>query len=163
MEARDGRPVTFLSGVRWEHMVAGVGGGLVSTLVLHPLDLLKIRFATHDGQPGALRPSYGGLAAAVRDITRLEGARGMYAGVTPNLAGAGSAWGLYFLFYNAIKFNFQGGVASQPLPASSSLLAASIAGGSGGVSTGGVWQKRGYPVKCLCRLLDGLSLTCCQV
>lgn len=26
------------------HMVAGIGGGVVSTLILHPLDLIKIRF-----------------------------------------------------------------------------------------------------------------------
>jgi hypothetical protein len=31
--------------VKYEHLVAGVSGGVVSTLVLHPLDLLKIRFA----------------------------------------------------------------------------------------------------------------------
>lgn len=32
------------SHVRWEHMLAGVTGGVVSTVVLHPLDLIKIRF-----------------------------------------------------------------------------------------------------------------------
>ena len=31
--------------VRLEHLFAGITGGVVSTLVLHPLDLLKIRFA----------------------------------------------------------------------------------------------------------------------
>ena len=31
--------------VKYEHLVAGISGGVVSTLVLHPLDLLKIRFA----------------------------------------------------------------------------------------------------------------------
>jgi hypothetical protein len=30
--------------VQWEHLVAGVSGGVVATLVLHPLDLVKIRF-----------------------------------------------------------------------------------------------------------------------
>lgn len=33
--------------VQWDHlshMVAGVSGGVVATLVLHPLDLVKIRF-----------------------------------------------------------------------------------------------------------------------
>ena len=30
--------------VHWEHMLAGVAGGVVSTVVLHPLDLIKIRF-----------------------------------------------------------------------------------------------------------------------
>lgn len=33
------------AGVRYEHLVAGVSGGVASTLILHPLDLLKIRFA----------------------------------------------------------------------------------------------------------------------
>lgn len=31
--------------VKYEHMVAGVSGGVTSTLILHPLDLIKIRFA----------------------------------------------------------------------------------------------------------------------
>lgn len=31
--------------VKYEHLVAGVSGGVVSTLILHPLDLIKIRFA----------------------------------------------------------------------------------------------------------------------
>ena len=35
---------SFLSGVRYEHLLAGVSGGVISTCVLHPLDLLKIRF-----------------------------------------------------------------------------------------------------------------------
>ena len=28
----------------WENLVAGFSGGLISTLVLHPLDLVKVRF-----------------------------------------------------------------------------------------------------------------------
>ena len=34
---------SFLSGIRYEHLVAGVSGGVISTCILHPLDLLKIR------------------------------------------------------------------------------------------------------------------------
>lgn len=40
------------SSVLWDghfsHMVAGVSGGVVATLVLHPLDLVKIRFQGTD-------------------------------------------------------------------------------------------------------------------
>ena len=36
---------SFLSGIRYEHLVAGVTGGVVSTLVTHPFDLIKLRFA----------------------------------------------------------------------------------------------------------------------
>ena len=35
----------LVSHVRLENLVAGLSGGVVSTLVLHPLDLVKIRFA----------------------------------------------------------------------------------------------------------------------
>ena len=36
----------FLSGVRYEHLLAGISGGVISTCILHPLDLLKIRCIT---------------------------------------------------------------------------------------------------------------------
>lgn len=31
--------------VKYEHLIAGITGGVTSTLILHPLDLIKIRFA----------------------------------------------------------------------------------------------------------------------
>jgi len=34
-----------LGHVKIENLVAGLSGGVVSTMVLHPLDLVKIRFA----------------------------------------------------------------------------------------------------------------------
>jgi len=129
-----------MSGVRYEHLVAGVSGGVISTLVLHPLDLLKIRFAVHDGSPGSVRPSYAsGLRSAVTTIVRTDGLRGLYAGMSPNLVGAGSAWGLYFLFYNTAKFQLQDGVVSKQLPASSSILAASFSGVLTLTCTNPVW------------------------
>lgn len=39
------RKTTLFSNIRYEHMVAGFSGGVTSTLILHPLDLIKIRFA----------------------------------------------------------------------------------------------------------------------
>jgi len=30
--------------MKWEYLAAGVSGGVISTLALHPLDLVKIRF-----------------------------------------------------------------------------------------------------------------------
>lgn len=35
----------LFSHFKYEHLVAGVSGGVTSTLLLHPLDLIKIRFA----------------------------------------------------------------------------------------------------------------------
>ncbi|XP_063601905.1 solute carrier family 25 member 32-like [Penaeus indicus] len=85
------------AGVRYEHLVAGVSGGVASTLILHPLDLLKIRFAVSDSSATATKPHYTGLTQALGQILRHEGIKGLYRGVTPNVWGAGSAWGLYFL------------------------------------------------------------------
>ena len=35
---------SWLKNVKFEHLLAGTTGGVASTLVLHPLDLIKIRF-----------------------------------------------------------------------------------------------------------------------
>ena len=42
---RGGGAGGFLRHVHVEHLLAGVSGGVTSTLILHPLDLIKIRFA----------------------------------------------------------------------------------------------------------------------
>jgi len=115
----------------YEHLVAGISGGVVSTLVLHPLDLLKIRFAVNDG--GLLdkkqqRPQYASLRQAFSSICQQEGFRGLYKGVAPNVTGAGTACGLYFLFYSKLKSDMQGGNPKLQLSPGSHMLAASQAG-----------------------------------
>ncbi|XP_023343345.1 mitochondrial folate transporter/carrier [Eurytemora carolleeae] len=118
---------TWFSSVRYEHLVAGLGGGVMSTLVLHPLDVLKIRFAVSDGKTG-IRPSYGGIKHAVSSIVKSEGVRGMYAGMSPNLVGAGAAWGFYFFFYNWGKSVMQAGDLNKQLSAATHLATASMSG-----------------------------------
>ena len=34
----------LLRHVKYEHLVAGISGGVCATLTLHPLDLVKVRF-----------------------------------------------------------------------------------------------------------------------
>lgn len=36
---------SFLFGVKYEHLLAGLCGGVASTLITHPFDLIKLRFA----------------------------------------------------------------------------------------------------------------------
>jgi solute carrier family 25 folate transporter 32 len=43
------------------------------------------------------RPQYNGLFDAMVKITKHDGFKGLYQGVTPNVYGAGASWGLYFL------------------------------------------------------------------
>ncbi|MBZ3874096.1 Mitochondrial folate transporter/carrier [Sciurus carolinensis] len=87
---------TVFRHVRYENLVAGVSGGVLSNLALHPLDLVKIRFAVSDGLE--LRPKYKGILHCLSTIWKLDGLRGLYQGVTPNVWGAGLSWGLYFFF-----------------------------------------------------------------
>ncbi|XP_012252066.2 mitochondrial folate transporter/carrier [Athalia rosae] len=121
------RVVPVFSHVKYEHLIAGLSGGVVSTLMLHPLDLIKIRFAVNDGVTHTA-PQYSGLRGAFSEIRRTEGLRGLYRGVVPNILGSGSSWGFYFFFYNTIKTWIQGGNAKKPVGPVKHMLAAANAG-----------------------------------
>jgi len=121
----------FVQNVRYEHLVAGVSGGVVSTLVCHPLDLIKVRFQVYEGHalanPKVSRPQYRGLLHAGLTIAKADGLSGLYAGIVPNIVGGGAAWGLYFLFYNAAK-NFIRGDADRPLSWKENMVCACQSG-----------------------------------
>lgn len=129
--------LNLFSHVKYEHMIAGVSGGVTSTLILHPLDLIKIRFAANDGRSTA--PQYRSLTNAFMTIFRQEGVRGLYKGVTPNAWGSGSAWGFYFMFYNTIKGWTQGGNSAQALGPGLHMLCAAEAGILTLVMTNPIW------------------------
>ncbi|XP_076006667.1 solute carrier family 25 member 32-like [Genypterus blacodes] len=114
-----------LSHVKLENLIAGLSGGVASTLVLHPLDLVKIRFAVSDGLE--LRPKYSGILHCMKSVWQQQGLRGLYQGVTPNVWGAGASWGLYFFFYNAIKAYTKEGRQTE-LSAAEHLVSAAQAG-----------------------------------
>ncbi|OQR74349.1 mitochondrial folate transporter/carrier-like [Tropilaelaps mercedesae] len=92
----------LLPRVQFEPMFAGIAGGVTSTLILHPLDLLRIRLSVNDGQLKT-RPHYLGIRNACTRIVNEEGVKGLYRGVFSNCIGNGTSWGLYFLFYHSIK------------------------------------------------------------
>ncbi|XP_064597511.1 solute carrier family 25 member 32-like isoform X2 [Liolophura sinensis] len=127
--------------VRLEHLLAGVSGGVVSTLVLHPLDLVKIRFQVNEGHTKS-RPQYRGIVHALQSISRQDGISGLYRGVTPNVWGAGASWGLYFFFYNALKMWMQDGNSQRALSPGHHLLAASEAGLITLIFTNPIWVTK---------------------
>jgi solute carrier family 25 folate transporter 32 len=125
--------------LRYEHLVAGIAGGVTSTLITHPFDLIKLRLAVHDGKSSTLRPKYRGLFHAFSSILRQEGVRNLYRGASANVVGNGTSWGLYFLYYNAMKFSLQDGNINLPLPATTHLLCALCAGALTLAITNPVW------------------------
>ncbi|XP_029155340.1 mitochondrial folate transporter/carrier [Nylanderia fulva] len=132
------RQLNVLSNFKYEYFVAGISGGVVSTLMLHPLDLIKIRFAVNDGHTSSA-PRYNGLRNALAQIVKTEGVRGLYRGVTPNILGSGSSWGFYFFFYNTIKTSIQGGNSKKPLGPSMHMFAAADAGVLTLLMTNPIW------------------------
>ncbi|KAG0245245.1 hypothetical protein BGW41_002714 [Actinomortierella wolfii] len=94
-------PKSFTGSVATDQALAGFTGGAVSTILLHPLDLIKTRFQVNASHSS---PKLGGTFRSFVQIYRDEGFRhGLYRGLTPNFAGATVSWGLYFYLYAGIK------------------------------------------------------------
>lgn len=101
--------------------VAGFSAGIVSTLTLHPLDLIKTRlqgpplpvpFPPLPSNPSnktetvdsISRTRVGSSTRLIRSIyVREGGIAAFYRGLTPNIIGNSSSWAAYFLFYGNIK------------------------------------------------------------
>jgi solute carrier family 25 (mitochondrial folate transporter), member 32 len=80
--------------------IAGFSAGIVSTLAVHPLDIVKTRLQVDS----RVSSRFGSSLRVARSIARNEGVlRGFYRGLTPNIVGNSVSWGLYFLWYGKIK------------------------------------------------------------
>ncbi|XP_044756063.1 mitochondrial folate transporter/carrier [Coccinella septempunctata] len=135
--ASDTDNVSFMHHVQYQHLIAGISGGVCSTLVLHPLDLLKIRFEVNNGLN--YDPNYRGIINGITTIFKQEGIVGLYRGAVPSTVGAGASWGLYFYFYSALKTLQQKGDVNSPLTPSQHLIAATEAGAMTAVITNPIW------------------------
>lgn len=95
-------------------IVSGVTAGAVTTLVVHPLDLVKVRLQLAKKTCGYREAILGG-------DKRLHGLRSFYRGVCVNLLGNTVAWGCYFGLYRYAKdwcmMNMQSPAALQYLVA----------------------------------------------
>jgi solute carrier family 25 folate transporter 32 len=97
-----------LSTIQYHQFIAGLFGGIISSIILHPFDLIKIRFqvtetkSTNHHESLPYRPYYKNFLDAFRSIYREHGLYGLYEGVTPNVIGNGISWGLYLFIYNTI-------------------------------------------------------------
>lgn len=74
-----------------QHLFAGTMAGMTSTILLHPLDLIKVRMQVHEGSEGVYRSTM----QATKSVYQQEGLKGLYAGVTPALLASAISWGKY--------------------------------------------------------------------
>ncbi|CAG8594318.1 11309_t:CDS:2, partial [Dentiscutata heterogama] len=121
-------PKSFLGNPALDHAVAGFTAGAVSTIILHPLDLVKTRFQADDSIKSLSRRHFGATFNALSSIVHKEGIIGLYRGVSPNLAGSTASWGFYFYWYDLIKRWMANGDKLTKLSPAQNLLASAEAG-----------------------------------
>ncbi|KAH8102804.1 mitochondrial FAD carrier protein [Phellopilus nigrolimitatus] len=129
---------SFFPTAALDHAAAGIGAGTVAVLCMHPLDLLKVQFQTSTTTPqaGVGRAIYG----ALRGIYVSQGWTGLYRGVSANIAGNASSWGLYFLFYNMLKKRMSPtGDPSYKFSSGTTLLYAAEASAATAILTNPIW------------------------
>jgi solute carrier family 25 folate transporter 32 len=106
-----------------DQALAGFTAGAVSTLILHPLDLLKTKL-----QANELVHKRAMTVRILSTIFKQNGVKGFYVGVGPNFVGATASWGLYFFWYSHIKDALAGPSKAELSPAQH--LGASALGGA---------------------------------
>lgn len=123
-------------------LIAGFTAGVVSTSLLLPLDIVKVRLQVNETVGRRL-----GTMSLLRGILRHEGVAGIYQGWTPAVIGASVSWGGYFYFYEGLKRQLvahkTGGdsmrPASEVLTAVDNFCLACTAGGIMVAITNPIW------------------------
>ncbi|KAF2033387.1 asparaginyl-tRNA synthetase [Setomelanomma holmii] len=109
------------------NMLAGAFAGIAEHSVMYPVDLLKTRIQILNPSPGAM---YSGISNAMVTISRVEGFRTLWKGLSSVVMGAGPAHAVYFASYEATKHalggNEGGHEEHHPLAAAASGAAATI-------------------------------------
>ncbi|KAK9767919.1 mitochondrial FAD carrier protein flx1 [Basidiobolus ranarum] len=121
-----------------DQAVAGLTAGAVTTIVVHPLDVIKTRLQV-DSSPKELRkPIVGRAIKATKLIILEDGISSLYRGLSPNLAGATLSWGFYFYWYSVFKKQMSNGSEAK-LSAGQHLIAAAEAGAVTSLCTNPIW------------------------
>ena len=121
--------------------VAGLTAGIVSTLTVHPLDIIKTRLqvdATTNNQ------RFGSSITILRSILRENASpiKALYRGLTPNIIGNSLGWSLYFLWYaqaqNAMRI-YRRYPEDTQLSSTDFLITSAAAGFATSLLTNPVW------------------------
>ena len=130
----------------FDDFLSGITAGSLSTLLLHPFDLIKTRMQMQHtrGPAAAVTPSVvaplslpSSLSTA-RALVLAEGWRALWKGLTPNLVGNTAAWGAYFFLYNHAKERLQQW-RGRELRAGDFLACASVTGAAVQAVTNPLW------------------------
>ncbi|KAL9093331.1 MAG: hypothetical protein Q9165_004072 [Trypethelium subeluteriae] len=117
--------------------VAGFTAGIVSTLAVHPFDVVKTRLQVRQVQ----RTRWGDTWRVTRELMLEErSGRAFYRGLTPNMIGNSVSWALYFLWYGNLKdtlVSLRG--ENAQLSSSDYFIASGVSGILTAVCTNPIW------------------------
>lgn len=133
-------------------LLAGLAGGACSTVLLYPLDLIKVRLQVNEdprstnSSTATSKPRLSSLQM-LRVIVRHEGLVGLYQGLIPAGVGSSVSWGGYFFVYEGLKREYRQvaltlpthSAPSRPLNSVENFTLACLAGASMVVITNPVW------------------------
>ncbi|QDS71268.1 hypothetical protein FKW77_000910 [Venturia effusa] len=111
------------------NMLAGAFAGIAEHSVMYPIDLLKTRMQVVNPSPTAV---YSGISNAMVTITRVEGFRTLWRGVSSVVVGAGPAHAVYFATYEWVKHAMGG---NSGLKTDHHPLAAAVSGASATIAS----------------------------
>ncbi|KAK4621267.1 Mitochondrial FAD carrier protein FLX1 [Fulvia fulva] len=159
----EGRQPTVVLSPSLVESAAGFTAGVVSTLVVHPFDVIKTRLQINS--QNATRPgstlrmirqiANEALHGPSEDMVRVRASfakesqavvRSFYRGLMPNMIGNSVSWALYFMWYGNIKDLVRaarqassGGERVHALKSSDYFLASGISGVLTAVATNPIW------------------------
>lgn len=81
-----------------ESFIAGATAGAVATTGTYPLDLLRTRFAAQGAEK-----IYTSLLASIRDISRYEGSKGFFQGLSAGVGQIIPYMGMFFATYETLR------------------------------------------------------------
>ncbi|XAR50635.1 hypothetical protein NMG60_11005006 [Bertholletia excelsa] len=112
--------------------LGGIGTGAMQSLILSPVELVKIRLQLQSGQGKTQATSYKGPTDVVRSILEREGIKGIYRGLAITVLRDAPAHGVYFWTYEYMREMLHPGCRRSGEESFRTML---IAGGLAGVAS----------------------------
>uniref|UniRef100_A0A2N9F2Z6 Uncharacterized protein n=1 Tax=Fagus sylvatica TaxID=28930 RepID=A0A2N9F2Z6_FAGSY len=134
--------------------LGGVGTGALQSLMLTPIELVKIRLQLQNNSNAKLHQAdpYKGPVSVAKNIFKTEGVKGMYRGLTITLLRDAPSHGVYFYTYEYLKEQLHPGCRKS---GQESLNTTLVAGGLAGVAS---WVSC-YPLDVIKTRLQAQSMS----